>query len=76
MPTMTTIKVETGVRDRLRANAKNADLTMNEYLERVLEIEDRRAKVAAVRAAMAATPKALMDRYHAESEAWVNADLD
>jgi len=74
MSDVTTIKVSAGVRDRLRAQAVGYR-TMDEYLDHLLSMEDRRRKVASLRAAIAATSAEGMASWRAESKAWESASV-
>ena len=72
----TTIKVSTEVRDRLKGQAMAAHRTMGEHLEHLADLDDRRARFAALGEAIAAMAPELIDSYHAETEAWERLDGD
>lgn len=64
--TATTIKVDTALRDRLKAQAAEEGRTLGEHLTALAEREDRRRRMAALREAIAATPASSMQEYRAE----------
>lgn len=67
--TMTTIKVSTELRDRLKERARAENSTMSSYLEKLLERELRALRFEQVRAAMAdTTPEEW--RSHREGTEW------
>ncbi len=69
--TMTTIKVSTETRDRLKAQARSAHLSLGEHLARLATAADRGLRFEDLRAAIAAGPSGLT----AEDAAWLDADL-
>jgi len=69
--TMTTIKVSTETRDRLKAQASAAHVTLGEHLTRLASAADRGLRFEALRAAIAATGPELT----AEDDEWLDADL-
>lgn len=66
--TATTIKVPSGLRDRLKVDAAQYGRTMAEHLEALLDEEARRRRLAMLREQMAANPPD--DDYHREAGAW------
>ncbi|RNL61407.1 antitoxin [Nocardioides marmoriginsengisoli] len=70
--TMTTIKVSTETRDRLKAQASAAHVSLGEHLTRLAAAADRGLRFEALRSAIAATPSDLTPEDHA----WLDADLD
>jgi hypothetical protein len=73
--TMTTIKVSTETRDRLKAQASAAHVSLGEHLSRLAAAADRGLRFEALRSAMAATPPESMAAYVAETDTWLDADL-
>jgi len=69
--TLTTIKVDSAVRDRLKEQARARGRTLGEHLEALVEAESRRERLRAVRDAMAARPPD--QEYLSEAEAWTGA---
>lgn len=74
MPT-TTIKVSTETRDRLKAQAAAAHLSLGEHLARLADAGDRALRFERLRAAMADEPQARRQAYEAERDTWLGADL-
>lgn len=54
--TSTTIKIESSVRDRLNAAARDRGLTAGSFVEELLELYLREQRFSAIREAMAARP--------------------
>ena len=73
--TATTIKVTAEVRDRLKAQASSAHLTLGEHLERLADLADREARYAALAGAIGAMSDEQRADYMRESAAWLEADL-
>jgi hypothetical protein len=69
--TMTTIKVSTETRDRLKAQASAAHVSLGEHLARLATAADRGLRFEALRAAVVATSPELT----AEDDEWLDADL-
>ena len=65
----TTIKVDSEVRDRLNIEAHKRGLTAGSFVEELLEAWAREQRFAAIREAMAQTPRDLVDSYRAELSA-------
>ena len=63
---MTTIKVDSGVRDRLNTEARKRGVTAGSFVEELLDAWARDQRFAAIRGAMAHTPRDLVDSYRAE----------
>jgi hypothetical protein len=70
MMAMTTVKVTTEVRDRLKAQARAAHRTLGEHLAHLADLSDRAARFESLRAAIEATPEDLEDSYREEFAAW------
>ncbi|WDH79677.1 hypothetical protein PTQ19_04305 [Microbacterium esteraromaticum] len=68
--TMTTIKVSTDLRDRLKSHATAEQLTMNSYLEKLLEREERAHRFAVLREQMANTSEEDWKSYREETQWW------
>ena len=66
---MTTIKVDSAVRDRLNTEARKRGLTAGSFVEELLDAWAREQRFAAIREAMAQTPPDLVDSYRAELSA-------
>jgi hypothetical protein len=73
--TMTTIKVSTETRDRLKAQAVAAHVSLGEHLSRLANAADRGLRFEALRAAIASTSPEAIEDYLKETNAWVDADL-
>jgi hypothetical protein len=69
--TMTTIKVDADLRDRLNAEARRRGETAGSFVEELFELWLREQRFADVRRAMATTPGADLASYRAEA-----AELD
>ena len=72
--TTTTIKLDSAVRDRLKAQAVAADRTLGEQVEHLVKLGDREQRMTAMRSAMAHTPDHLLDSYRRETAEWEAAD--
>ncbi|OJX98446.1 hypothetical protein EDD28_0196 [Salana multivorans] len=68
--TVTTIKVDVQLRDRLKAQAQRHGRTLGEHLVTLAEDEERRDRFASVRRAMLAHPADAA--YEAETRSWLN----
>ena len=66
--TTTTIKVDAALRDRLKASAAANGSTMAQEIERLLEVDERRAEVARWHAQVRANPPDA--EYWREFEEW------
>lgn len=73
--TSTTIKVSRETRDRLKAQAAAAGLTLGQHLDRLADAADRGLRFEALRAAIAATPVDERESYDREAREWLDADL-
>ena len=69
--TMTTIKVSTETRDRLKAQAAMANVSLGEHLTRLASAADRGLRFEALRTAIASTSPELTP----EDSEWLDADL-
>lgn len=73
--TTTTIKVSTETRDRLKAQAAAARLSLGEHLARLADAADRAARLEALGRAVAETPDTVLKEYAEEIDAWDAAEL-
>lgn len=69
--TATTIKVDSALRDRLKEQARREGHGLGAHIEHLLEREERRLRMIALRDAIAATPQSELDSYAEET-----AELD
>ena len=76
--TLTTIKVDSSTRDRLKALASARHLTLGQYLDLLAERAERSALFGQMRRDFATTSDVQWSEYHAEVEPWqtLDADLD
>lgn len=74
--TMTTIKVEAGTRDELKAYAAQHGLTMDAALRGLLDSEQRRRMLEEVRAARRRMTAEQWKAYNAEADEWLDAPLE
>ncbi len=72
--TMTTIKLSSDVRDRLKLQASAAHRTLGEHLAHLAELGDRAERFDALEAAIVATPADAMQSYRAEVAQWDRID--
>jgi hypothetical protein len=72
--TVTTIKVSTSTRDRLKAAARAQRSTLEQLLESLIADHERRVRLESVRAAMQATDPQVMQAYLEEAAAWERAE--
>lgn len=73
--TSTTIKVSTETRDRLKAQAAAAHLTLGEHLARLADAGDRALRFESLRVAIAGQTDAERRAYESARDAWLDADL-
>lgn len=73
--TMTTIKVDSETRDRLKSQATVAGLTLGQHLGRLADAADRAKRLDSVGAAVAASSAADLASWIAETEEWDAAEL-
>lgn len=73
--TVTTIKVTTETRDRLKEQAAASGQSLGDYVAHLADKADRESRFAAIRAAHASTPPEVMEDYWRESREWLDADL-
>ena len=73
--TVTTIKLDAAIRDRLRAQASAAHRTLGEHIGHLVDAEDRRLRMDGLAAAIASTPIRAMADYAAETSGWEQAEL-
>ncbi len=74
--TATTIKVSSDVRDRLKAQATQADRTLGEHLAHLADLADREGRFHSMRQAIESTPAELTASYADEVAAWEQLDRD
>lgn len=70
----TTIKVSNEVRDRLKGQAALAHRTLGQQLEYLAGLGEREARMASLRAALAATSPKDLASYREETRAWDRID--
>lgn len=68
--TLTTIKVESQIRDLLKEQARQHNRTLGEHLEVLLAAEERRARFEALRSAREEHPPD--EEYERESREWLS----
>lgn len=73
--TVTTIKVPTSTRDRLRERAARRGETLAKHIDRLLDLEDEQQRFDDLRRSIAAMSPEQRESYEAERDAWLNADL-
>jgi len=71
----TTIKVSDELRDRLKAQASRDGETLGAHLAHLADAEDRRWRLASMKAAIARTSHADAASYAAETGAWERTEL-
>ena len=69
----TTIKVERALRERIRTAAQAQNLTVNEFLTRLMKEHDRRDRMARAAAAMRAASPEVLEAYREETKIWDRA---
>lgn len=73
---MTTIKLDSTVRDRLKAEAAREGIPVGRVIESLLEDRARARRFAELKVAMAATPPVQRQSYEDETAAWSATDSD
>lgn len=73
--TTTTIKVDSATRDRLKAQAAAAHLTLGQHLARLAAAADREARFVALDRAVRSTSDADRAGWEQETTAWEAAEL-
>jgi len=73
--TVTTIKVSSETRDRLKAQAAAAHVSLGAHLARLADAADRGLRFESLRTAITATPTDVRAAYDAETDEWLEADL-
>lgn len=68
--TMTTIKIDSDLRDRLNGAAREQGVTAGSFVELLFDRWLREQRFAAMREAMARTPDDLAESYRRGTEAW------
>lgn len=71
----TTIKVSDELRDRLKEQAARDGLTLGVHLAHLADAEDRRWRLAQLKAAIARTAAGDSESHAAESADWERAEL-
>ena len=71
---MTTIKVSSATRDRLKAQASAAHRSLGAYLEDLADLADRQSRFASLKAAIVETSAADLARHGAEAAEWERAE--
>lgn len=71
----TTIKVSDELRDRLKAQAGRAELTLGAHLAHLADSEDRRLRLQSLKTAIVRTSPADAASHSAESAQWERAEL-
>ncbi|WP_314649168.1 hypothetical protein [uncultured Microbacterium sp.] len=71
----TTIKVSDELRDRLKEQASRDGLTLGAHLTHLADAEDRRRRLAHLRAVIAATPSSVRKGHADEASAWERTEL-
>ena len=66
----TTIKVERALRERIRTAAQAQNLTVNEFLTRLMKDYERRDRMARAAAAMKAASPEVLAAYREEMKIW------
>lgn len=74
MTALTTIKVTTTTRDRLKRGARAQGSTLEEYLLELVTERERRERLDQMAAAWRSTPSDVMSDYLAESAEWERAE--
>ena len=72
---LTTIKVTSSTRDRLKEGARSRGLSLGAYLDRLAADAERQQRWDALREAIASTTTAEMASYAAETAEWELAEL-
>lgn len=72
---VTTIKVSTATRDRLKEQAAEVGESLGDYLARLAAKADREARFSAMRAAHASTSPESLESYWRDTHEWLDADL-
>lgn len=75
MTSLTTIKVSVQTRNRLKAQASAAHLSLGEHLTQLADAADRESRMAALKRAIAETPDDRATSHAAETESWEQAEL-
>lgn len=65
---VTTIKVDTAIRDRLLSEARREGRTVGQLLDTMLAERERAQRFARLKDALAATPEAELESWRAESQ--------
>ncbi len=72
----TTIKVERALRERIRTAAQAQNLTINEFLTRLMNEHERRKRMARAAVAMKSASPEVMAAYREETRIWDVASGD
>ena len=71
----TTIKVSDELRDRLKAQAARAGVTLGAHLSLLADLADREERLSAAKQAMAEAPADVVEDYVAETQEWEMIEL-
>lgn len=71
----TTIKVSDELRDRLKAQAARAGLTIGAHLALLADAADRRDRLTGMKQAIADSPAEVIDAHLEESRQWESTEL-
>ena len=72
--TLTTIKVTTHTRDRLKAAARSRRSTLEDFLEQLIADHERRERLESMRSAMTTSSPDVMRAYLEEAAEWERAE--
>lgn len=73
--TMTTIKVLSATRDRLKAQARAVNRPLGEYLGELADLADRQSRFESLRQAIATSPDPIPSGYADELAVWERTEL-
>ncbi|MDR1293757.1 MAG: hypothetical protein LBK59_02170 [Bifidobacteriaceae bacterium] len=73
--TATTIKVSVELRDRLKAQACGAGVTLGQHLRALADLSDRDARLRSLSDAIVGTPTARLASWTAETSGWEASEL-
>lgn len=71
----TTIKVSSGLRDRLKQQAARDGLTLGAHLAHLADAEDRRWRLQQLQVAINASTRSDIESYEVETAQWEHAEL-
>ncbi len=73
--TVTTIKVSTTTRDRLKEHAERAGVPLGVFVDRLLDETDRKERFERLRAQIGGMTPEQRASYERERDEWLDADL-